>query len=701
MPCTQCKESFQDSYNVTVDTLKCESPSLSAHDMRIQAAKRFRPIFHAMKEASRIENEGKEVYVNGEFEFTPDGEMYFTNAGVTSEQLHSNQLRSSELKNKPSEYSVGDHQRSRLIQYAFNNGATVVRTTFSRDGQDNRDIVEYVYDRAMNRGFIRVINTSQNGLYHNFDNIREIARRQSPHLVEVAPSEKVFILTDATILPDKAQSVIKAIRYPDRHVSDSPIPSISSKEPTVSLHKQTVRSVSIEEPFRPKARGSIQQVTETMAHVSHRIARDTGETIIGVSRFLQRKGIRQNTRDRVLGLPVVPDVRIVFEKNTSGLSKPDGQSARLTLKRIRSRAVRIDESIVKRHREMRRDVVALGIIAEKGVAVHAIPMFLASLAEKLPAPVRAMEKSIKRHKKKEIRLKNHEVRKRKQDTRSDVKEGQSFKIEHKGRKKRRKTHKEVLTSDNKHIPKERKALRKRKRKIGVGEKTGKKSAVVDRLTVFTFKKEKQLNKNRMRRKAGKVEQVMEFKRLSKREKKLWRLVTGFARRMEHQRKEMNRTPYRITKSESVKRTKTREVARRETVFRKTRKESKEAINNFFFALFFWVLLKHFEKQMQTHVTEKPQETRKEENLPVSQEIGQNQRQENLIVKEPAPWILLSVIWYLVMAREGGLVKMPNANPPAGGPMPNKKSGKKKRFKKKQFFQTSSIPKHAVIFAFNS
>src|SRR3989344_2438726 len=309
MPCTQCKESFQDSYNVTVDTLKCESPTLSAHDMRIQAAQRFRPVYHAMKEASRIENEGNEKYENGEFELTQGGEMYFLNTGVTAEQLHKNQRRSSELKNNPDEYSVNDHQISTLVQHALANGATVVRTSFSRDGRDNRDIVEYVYDRATNRGIIRVINTAQNGLYHNFDTIREIARRQSPHLTEVSPSEEIFVLTDAKVLPDKAQSVIQSIRHPDQYASDSQISSITDQTVTKSPDNHSDRRVSIEEPLRLKRSGSIQQIAETMTHASRRIVRETGETITGVSRFLQRKDIRQNTRDRFSGLPVLPDAR--------------------------------------------------------------------------------------------------------------------------------------------------------------------------------------------------------------------------------------------------------------------------------------------------------------------------------------------------------------------------------------------------------
>lgn len=412
MPCEKCKDSYLDSYNVSVDTLKRDNPTLSVHEVKVRAALQFRPIFHAMEIASGIENAGKEEYKNGEFTFTPSGEMYFLNTGSTAEQLHINQRRSSELKNNPAEYSVVDHQTSRLIQYAFVHGATVVRTSFARDGQDNRDVLEYRYDKLTNHGVIKVINTAKNSVQHDFDSIREITRQRSAHLTEVAPSEKVFIFTDVHLQQDNARSAVRV----GEHKSDQYTVQLPQKD----NFEGHVTKISDRASIRTC--GILTQAVSTTDYAIRGVMKDTHETIKNVSLFIKNKNAQHEAKDRILDLPVVRIVRRLFEKDSVDGNRSGGQTERLTLERIGEKQVRIVEIIKKQHEEMKKGMAMLGVIAETGVAAHAAPVILSRLKEKLPTPVVAMKKSIERHAKKELRKKKKELRKTKREKRETKKD---------------------------------------------------------------------------------------------------------------------------------------------------------------------------------------------------------------------------------------------------------------------------------------
>ena len=254
---------------------------------------------------------------------------------------------------------------------------------------------------------------------------------------------------------------------------------------------------------------------------------------------------------------------------------------------------------------------------------------------------------------------------------------------------------------------ERSRRKDKKRQKPCLENGIKKVATGSKLIPSASEKQEKRRKRRIRRVAKRVESTAESKQFLKREKKLLRLVKRFARRVEQKRKEMNIVPHKVTKLDSEKWTKPREGARRETVPETSRKESKEAVSNFSFAFIVWLLIRSKETWVQNHTMGQQLETLNDENSLVLHEIHQTQKQEGLIVKEPAQWILLSIIWYLAMVREAGLVKQARQATQAKQVRRVRKVRRvrqavKKKKKMKQLYQKYAyFPKHAVIFAFNS
>ena len=209
--CEQCKQSYLDSYDVVVDVLKEQNPTVEAHDIRVLAAQKFRPIHREMKRSTAVENSGDLKYENGEFIVTDEGKMFYPSTGQYAEDFHLNQLRLSKIRRDPSKYSLSDHQTTLLVQAAISEGAKVVRTSYPRDSEDNRDIFEFRIDPETRRGKIVVNNTAQDGNFHNLQEIKRIVQDNADNLAEVSPSEKVFILSDVKMDQDKALSIVQSV----------------------------------------------------------------------------------------------------------------------------------------------------------------------------------------------------------------------------------------------------------------------------------------------------------------------------------------------------------------------------------------------------------------------------------------------------------------------------------------------------------
>lgn len=290
---------------------------------------------------------------------------------------------------------------------------------------------------------------------------------------------------------------------------------------------------------------------------------------------------------------------------------------RLTLEKTREKPVSVVEVIEKRHRKMRKEVAAITLIAETGIAVHAAPFILAVLSEKLPLPIRAVEKSVRRHKGKELRIKNKELRRTaKREPKQDsvkVQPVRSERVEPLGAAKERK--------------------RRKKRSKGNGGPP--RRAAAEKLTPIRIKKPMNPEGRRfrqLRRVMKSAERILGIKQMPKKEKKLWMALVVAATKFNF----INLTfPQRTSRpmNETLKQcsnAKIEDKRREETVGLRI-------------AWMVWMML-HNAKKTGFHPAKMQGEILNTKNI--SRE------------SEPTPWVLLSIIWYLTAIREQGMKNYP-------------------------------------------
>lgn len=318
--------------------------------------------------------------------------------------------------------------------------------------------------------------------------------------------------------------------------------------------------------------------TDVLIDIPRTVVRDTADTVRGVAIFLRKKELRRET-------------------NAPSIVRKDRLDAdRLTLEKIREKPMKIAETIEKRHVEMQRAAAALGVMAETAVAVHAAPVFLAALAEKLPPAVRAVEKSLRRHQKRVMRIKNYEVRKAKREAGRDRVKVQLLKTE-----------------------------RIKSIKTATEGKKRKKSTKMFEARISLRRKELLPKRERRHptRKDILVVKHLEPIRLRPSEKKRMQKI-------------LRRVMRGIKVTGERPRTKRKEKKRQiETQFQSTPKKEIVSAPRFIFAWVVFLLLRTSDRKPQN-------------------ELGLSlKRQEVIVKKEPRVWILLSIIWYLAMIRESG------------------------------------------------
>jgi hypothetical protein len=276
-----------------------------------------------------------------------------------------------------------------------------------------------------------------------------------------------------------------------------------------------------------------------------------------------------------------------------GQHEPIKETKRIKIKqdsKLREMSIRILPMIQERHKEMIRAKKTFVAVRETGIGVGAVPFILSVLAKDLPKPVRAVEKSIRRHERKvrEVR----EVRKVR-----NVKKARENSVKVQPWKTER-----VEPFKNRKKEKRRKKLGKRRSGEWRVEKSVNPEAIADKLTLFVREKVK-VKKRR---------------------------VKGVNRKQERQA--VRQIEAMVKKGQVVKKEKNQKrgiEAREKVIYKRLR-----------FAWRIYELLK----------TERTFRIKKNR----SSIASTKKHSETPAQREPPRWILLSIIWYLTMIREAGM-----------------------------------------------
>lgn len=397
------------------------------------------------------------------------------------------------------------------------------------------------------------------------------------------------------------------------------------------------------------------------------------------------------------GIAIVGEIRKKIQPMKASLEANGTSAAALFAPRKRQREernpVRFNESIKKRHQEMQQGIVALTVIAEMRVAIHAVPMIFDSLAKKLPPSVEVMQKSIDRHAKKELRRKNRELRKTKREAIKDSTKVHDLKLarveplkkgkERKKRKKRRKMYVEIPTGSRKSIFGERGGRKDRGRRKRGSENGVKKIAAAEKLTPIDLEKQERRKKRKVRKELR--EWIGRWKHLERQRRVMKTVLVALAvtatefvrggKRAVHKEIRANLSRRRDKKQERLM---------------LADKRDRVAFTGVQFALLLYQLLytqRNFSETLQNEKDSREQ----------TRGIAE------LLSHKGAHWMLLSIIWYLSMIREAGRTVH------SAQFTLRKNSGQAVRRKKKKpiliskstQLQTWQLPNQAIIFAYGS
>ncbi len=288
---------YLSAYNDVVEQIKISSPALSDHDVRIQAAQILRPRYRQDKISEIREAAHLPEYDIGHFTLTDEGEVKYLEYGKTLEEMHQSQIRQ-----RSDEYSPEEHQISRMIGEAFKNGATIVTTVYTREGDDHRDILVMRYDQTTGIGVTSVITGTANEKGETFSAIHEVVRDQFPALTESSPAERVFILSDVRVEEQRGREIIQEVQ--EIAVEVSKIEPVEERRywrrETVNSPERTVvtadsdRSISTADRFVDKARqhDPIRGIVKDGEETGKRMVRDMIAVTTGAIKKMHDKGIK-------------------------------------------------------------------------------------------------------------------------------------------------------------------------------------------------------------------------------------------------------------------------------------------------------------------------------------------------------------------------------------------------------------------------
>ncbi len=560
---------------------------------------RFMSLYVKDVQTIREEWSGKEVI--------PGDDLLVTDRGVMTRVGDEYVSAEHQFITKREEKGLEDRGESRTLRAAI--GAMVASPEAEayfpvhNQGSDGTDQIRHVahWKRVGNRIKTEMINISGN--------------QQDKTLLEAQRTLEYAIGKDFMHHQDSTRSYIftRGVQREGIHFSE-----INHQQKRTSLNLSFDRardSRATPEVFRETHQKNTldRALSDTMIYVSNKVVHDTKDAVASLGTFVFREALEQKRRlqtktqksDTQAVGTIVDRIQALFFSDAEQNSNKK-ESKRITTLSMREKPIDIRADIQKHHELMRRGVAALAVISETGIAIHAAAFILASLVEKLPAPVRAVEKSIKRHAEKELRKEKKELQKAKQETKKDSVKVQPLRSERveplRAAKERKK--KKIRTE----VKRERRRVKRSK------ENGSKKIAAASEMIPSASEK-----------------------RGGREKRKLQRVVEKSVRR--HKKKELRRSEKRETKKDSVPlKEKKRSIQRKE----------REMVAGMVFGWMVWMMLNRVNfPPVESKIAMVVQERRGAKLIHPS---GDEHR--------GSPWVLLSIIWYLTAIREQGMKNYP-------------------------------------------
>lgn len=489
---------------------------------------------------------------------------------------------------------------------------------------------------------------------------QEVIRQQtSNRFLETQATPEAYVFSTTSIKADEALApMIKEM------TNDFAKPNNEAK---------SIISPPLEKGEKRPSGGMVPVVVEEAEEVGRRVKRDTAQAIGSLWTAIHRRNVKGDDRKKF----------VAFKRLSDQILKETRDSENWLTKEIVATPVAHGAQVKKNWQTIRTQL-------QEKVAFKAAVVLAAETG------VGAAEKSIRRHEKKELRRKNTELRKRKQEARKDPVKVQPWNTERVESSKPRKERKErIRMREGSQRGKEYK-----KRKVYLELATaGRRYTLGGKELLLEMRVQRERSERSERRGqrkrlermhwlAKRAEGILESKRLSKKNKKLW--ITLAVAASEFARLVLQRESlFGRKKRERISSPMRKGVSSRPSL--EVKKERVAMAGVQFAWVVYWFL--NTERNLKRfHLTSLQGETFKTTSARKCTEWRERSG-EVFKVQEGLPWVLFSIIWYLVMLREQGMTTMSNIKFQA--------SNKKKKIKKRRTPAWSPLAPRGVIFAFSS
>ncbi|MFZ2025481.1 MAG: hypothetical protein WAV51_04310 [Microgenomates group bacterium] len=204
MYCIPEKENSLAAYKDKFASFQQDHPEWEPHELRVHTAQDLLPKFLAEQVTVKRENRGLQIYEVPEAAFTVDdaGLVWYPKYGMGVGLVD---LSERQKRLMPEKYSPEEHATSLLIQNQFQEGATIVTTSYG-----GRDIVIMEYDPITKVGKTTMINTAVTQEAQG-KTIQAFMQEYFPVLASVFVTNNVFIFSDKELSVSRANEIVRPV----------------------------------------------------------------------------------------------------------------------------------------------------------------------------------------------------------------------------------------------------------------------------------------------------------------------------------------------------------------------------------------------------------------------------------------------------------------------------------------------------------